>query len=210
MRAFVPAPVVQDFLGGPVETHFRIAADVCSTIGHRHGDIVRRGVDVKPEIADALIEIADRLAHLVHPADLRMRHQARSDHKVMRQRGIACVLISLYATGVDIVRGRVVRVVLMLVENAKQERMLLVRHVIEPADILLFIRRRGEGEARIAVRIGQRRDGKQLQSAWREAALRDDVPGKRLSRQRVINGDGIGGEVAFPLGGRERLYTCRA
>ena len=58
MRAFVPAAVVQNFLAGPVETHFRIAADVCSTIGHRHGDIVRRGVDVQPEIADALIEIA--------------------------------------------------------------------------------------------------------------------------------------------------------
>ena len=110
-----------------------------------------------------------------------MRHQSGLDHEVVRQRGIARVLITLHAAGVDVIRGRVVGIVLMVLKHAEQEVVLVVHHIVQAADILLSVFRSGKGEAGEAVCVGQRRYRKQFQRARRKAVLRDDVLRKRLS-----------------------------
>src|SRR2546427_1031063 len=55
-----------------------------------------------------------------HAADLRMRHESGSDHKVVRQRGVASVLIPLHTPGVDVVRRRVVRIILRSEEHTSE------------------------------------------------------------------------------------------
>src|SRR6185503_6428331 len=131
-----PAPVVENLLGGPVETDLGIAADIRSAVGHGYGNVVRSGVDVEPEVIDVLIEIADGLAHLMHAAKLRMRDQPRPEHPIVRQRGVARLLRTLHAAGVNIVRRRVVRIALIVCKDAKQQRVLVAMYIVQASDIL--------------------------------------------------------------------------
>ena len=84
VTTFGPTPVMQDLLCGPIETHFWIAVDTCSAVGHGHCDVVRSSIYFDPEVTDALIEIANGLAYLMHTAKLRMRDQPRTEYKSVR------------------------------------------------------------------------------------------------------------------------------
>src|SRR5438132_14113674 len=109
---------------------------------------------MEPEVIDVLIEIADRLAYLMHAAKLRMRDQPRPEHEIVRQGGVFSLLRSLHAAGVDVVRGRVVWIALLVFKDAKQQRVLVVQHIVETPDILPAVFRSGEGEARESVGVG--------------------------------------------------------
>ena len=74
----------------------------------------------------------------------------------MRQRGIPRVLITLHAPRVNVIRGRVVGIVLMVLEHPEQEVVFVVHDIVEAANILLSVFRNGNGVAGEAFCVGQR------------------------------------------------------
>src|SRR5262249_35493970 len=119
--------------------------------------VVGGSVDVDPKIPDGLWEIALRPAYRMRAGELSVSDHPGAEDTVMRQRGILRVLKPAGPRGVNIVRSRVEGIQLVVLENAEHEVMLGVGDVVEPADVLSAVLRKGKCVASKPIGIRKRR-----------------------------------------------------
>src|SRR4051794_15091258 len=98
-------------------------------------------------------------------------------------------------------------IVLMVLKYPEQQVMFVVHYIVQTANILLSVFRRGKSEPAEAVCIGQWRHREQFQRPRGEAVLRDDVLRKRLPGQGIVNSNGVRGKIAPSLRRRQGLNT---
>src|SRR5436190_3819154 len=108
----------------------------------------------------------------------------------------------------DVVRRGMEWLVRITFERAEHEGVLGGGDIIELADPLQPIVRLRDAVADKTFRIGKRRQRQELDRRRREAVCRDHVVGKQHTIcERVVQLDGIGGEISAPFGCRKRQIS---
>src|SRR6185312_8632605 len=101
------------------------------------------------------------------------------------------------------------RIGLIVFEGSKQDRLLLCKQIIQPADVLLAVFRKAECVIRESVRARERRNGKKLECRGRKLVGRNDVARIRPVL-RIDELDRGPRKIAVPFRRRECFGTAGA